>query len=141
MWKSAIFHSIAIIWCGSGSWWKILKFYLILKCLVKMVPLSLFIVAIRTSEFVGKIRSWSGLLRNCYCRVTFTITLSEVNIFTYCISSIPHIRPASIIFLYSLQMLVLLENTSLVLHKIVRIAGIIIVAVIIWGRALYEEIR
>ena len=32
----------------------------ILKCLVKMVPLSLFIAAIRTSEFVGKIRSWSG---------------------------------------------------------------------------------
>ena len=47
----------------------------------------------------------------------------------------PHIRPAGIIISYSLQMRVLLENTKFLLHKIVRIAGII------QGRALYEEIR
>ena len=38
-------------------------------------------------------------------------------------------------------MQVLLENTTFLLHKIVRIAGIIRVAGIIRGRALYEEIR
>ena len=38
-------------------------------------------------------------------------------------------------------MRVLLENTTFLLHKIVRIAGIIRVAGIIRGRALYEEIR
>ena len=47
----------------------------------------------------------------------------------------PHIRPVGIIILHSLQMRVLLENTTFPLHKIVRIAGII------RGRALYEEIR
>ena len=47
----------------------------------------------------------------------------------------PHIRPAGIIILHSLQMRVLLENTTFPLHKIVRIAGII------RGRELYEEIR
>ena len=46
-----------------------------------------------------------------------------------------------IIILNSLQMRVLLENTTFLLHKIVRIAGIIRVAGIIRGRALYEEIR
>ena len=53
----------------------------------------------------------------------------------------PHISPAGIIILHSLQMQVLLENTTFLLHKIVRIAGIIRVAGIIRGRALYEEIR
>ena len=38
-------------------------------------------------------------------------------------------------------MRVLLENTTFLLNKIVRIAGIIRVAGIIPGRALYEEIR
>ena len=38
-------------------------------------------------------------------------------------------------------MRVLLENTTFLLHKNVRIAGIIRVAGIIRGRALYEEIR
>ena len=52
-----------------------------------------------------------------------------------------YIRPAGIIILHSLQMRVLLENTTFLLHKIVRIAGIIRVAGIIRGRALYEEIR
>ena len=35
----------------------------------------------------------------------------------------PHIRPAGII-LCSLQMRVLLENTTFLLHKVIRIAGI-----------------
>ena len=48
---------------------------------------------------------------------------------------LPHIRPAGIIISQSLQMRVLLENTTFLLHKIVRIAGII------RGRALYEEIQ
>jgi hypothetical protein len=43
-------------------------------------------------------------------------------------------------FAYS-EMRVLLENTTFLLHKIVRIAGIIRVASIIRGRSLYEEIR
>ena len=46
-----------------------------------------------------------------------------------------------IIILHSLQVRVLLENTTFLLHKIVRNAGIIRVAGIIRGRALYEEIR
>ena len=37
----------------------------------------------------------------------------------------PHIRPLGIIILISLQMRVLLKNTTFLLHKIVRIAGII----------------
>ena len=53
----------------------------------------------------------------------------------------PHIRPAGIIILHSLQMRISLENTTFPLHKIVRIAGIIRVEGIIRGRALYEEIR
>ena len=53
----------------------------------------------------------------------------------------PHIRPAGIIILHGLQMQVLLENSTFLLHKIVRIAGIIRVAGIIRGRALYEEIQ
>ena len=43
----------------------------------------------------------------------------------------PHIRPVGIIISHSLQMWVLLENTTFSLHKIVRNAGII------WGRVLY----
>ena len=48
---------------------------------------------------------------------------------------------AGIIILNNPQMQVLLENTTSLLHKNVRIAGIIRVAGIIRGRALYEEIR
>ena len=53
----------------------------------------------------------------------------------------PHIGPAGIIILHSFQMRVLLEKTTFPPHKIVRIAGIMRVAGIIQGRALYEEIR
>ena len=53
----------------------------------------------------------------------------------------PHIRPAGIISSCSLQMRVLLENTTFLLHKVIRIAGIIRVAGIIRGRVLYEEIH
>ena len=53
----------------------------------------------------------------------------------------PHIRPTDIIILHSLQIRVLLENTTFLQHKIVRNAGIIRVAGIIRGRVLYEEIR
>ena len=49
-----------------------------------------------------------------------------------------HIRTASIIISNNPHMRVLLENTTFLLHKNVRIAGIIRVAVIIRGRALYE---
>ena len=52
-----------------------------------------------------------------------------------------HIRPAGIIILCSLQMRVLLENITFLLHKVIRIANIIRVAGIIRGRTLYEEIR
>jgi hypothetical protein len=37
----------------------------------------------------------------------------------------PHVRPAGIIILCSLQMRVLLENTRFLLPKVIRIAGII----------------
>jgi hypothetical protein len=57
------------------------------------------------------------------------------------ITVFPHIRPAGIIILINLQMRVLLENTTFLLHKIVIIEVIIRVAGIIRGRALYEEIR
>ena len=53
----------------------------------------------------------------------------------------PHIRPTGVIISHSLQMRVLLENTTFSLHKIIRNAGIIRIAGIIQGRALYEEIR
>ncbi len=36
---------------------------------------------------------------------------------------------------------VLLENSTYLIHKVIRIVGIIRVAGIIQGRALYEEIR
>ena len=45
----------------------------------------------------------------------------------------PHIRPAGIIILNSLQMRVLLENTTFLLHKIVRIADIIRLRVLFEG--------
>ena len=63
-----------------------------------------------------------------------TPSLPKVTVF-------PHIRPAGIIILHSLQMRVLLENTTFLLHKIVRIALIIKVVGIIRGRDLHEEIR
>ena len=47
----------------------------------------------------------------------------------------PHIRPVGIIILCSLQLRVLLENTTFLLHKVIGIADII------RGRVLYEEIR
>ena len=61
----------------------------------------------------------------------------------FMITVFPHVRPAGIIISHSLQMQVLLENTTFLLHKIVRIqiAGIIRVASIIRERALFEEIR
>ena len=52
----------------------------------------------------------------------------------------PHIVPARIIILCSLQMQVLLENTIFLLHKNIRLAGIIRDEGIIQERALYEEI-
>ena len=65
--------------------------------------------------------------------------------FEYCrkvVSTVfPYIRLAGIIILFSLQMRVLLENTTFLLYKVIRIAGIIRVAGIIRGRALYEEVR
>ena len=53
----------------------------------------------------------------------------------------PHIRPAGINFSLGLQIWVLLEITEFHLHKSVPAEGIIRVAGIIRGRALYEEIR
>jgi hypothetical protein len=52
-----------------------------------------------------------------------------------------HIRPAGINFSLGLQVRVLLEITKFHLHKSVPTAGIIRVAGIIRGKALYEEIR
>ena len=52
-----------------------------------------------------------------------------------------HIRPAGIILLWGLQLLVLLEITKFHLHKSEPGAGIIRNAGIIRGRVLFEEIR
>ncbi len=52
----------------------------------------------------------------------------------------PHIRPEGIIFLYGLQLRVLLEITKFHLHKSVPGAGIIRNAGIIQGMVLYKEI-
>ena len=49
----------------------------------------------------------------------------------------PHIRLAGIIISHSLQMRVLLENTTFLLHKVLRFTGTIRIAGIIRGRALY----
>ena len=53
----------------------------------------------------------------------------------------PHIRLPGVIIPCSLQKRVVLENTTFLIHKVIRIAGIIRVAGITRGRALYEEIR
>ena len=53
---------------------------------------------------------------------------------------LPHVRPAGIIISHCRQMRVLLENTTVSRHKIVRDEGIIRIARIIQGRVLYEEI-
>ena len=53
----------------------------------------------------------------------------------------PHIRPAGNNFLLGLQMRVLLEIAKFHLHKSVPAEGIIRVAGIIRGRALFQEIR
>ena len=53
----------------------------------------------------------------------------------------PHIVPARIIILCSLQMQVLLENSIFLLHKVIRIACIIRDAGITRGRVFYEEIQ
>ena len=61
--------------------------------------------------------------------------------FTLLNTVFPHIRPAGINFLLGLQVRVLLEITEFHLHKSVPTAGIIRVAGVIRGRALYEEIQ
>ena len=53
----------------------------------------------------------------------------------------PHLRLTIIIFSLGLQLRLLLEIPNFHLHKSVPAAGIIRVAGIIGGRALYEEIR
>ena len=71
-------------------------------------------------------------LKNIICKKMFVIHWTTI---------FSHKRPVDIIILHNLQMRVLLENTTFLLHKIVGIEGIIRVAGIIRGRALYEEIR
>ena len=72
--------------------------------------------------------------RQIFCRIYESKSPSYIH------TIFPHKRTAGII-LCSLQMRVLLENTTFLLHKVIRIAGIIRVAGIIRGRVLYEEIR
>ena len=72
----------------------------------------------------------TGVLNSLQTKLDFNI---EQKLFLHTV--FPHIRPAGIIILHSLQMRVLLENTTFLLHKIVRIASII------QGRVLYEEIQ
>ena len=67
--------------------------------------------------------------------------LSRLSDLTNVSTVFPHIRPAGINFSLGLQVRVLLEITKFHLHKSVPTAGIIRVAGIIRGRALYEEIR
>ena len=72
---------------------------------------------------------------------TLHVYLRNVVVFVRSHTVFPHIRPAGINFSLGLQVRVLLEITKFHLHKSVPTAGIIRVAGIIRGRALYEEIR
>ena len=72
--------------------------------------------------------------------MNFKDNLFSCDDFLSVVTVFPHIKLAGIIILHSLQMRVLLENITFLLHKIVRISGIIRVVGIIRGRALYEEI-
>ena len=124
------------------------------KALPRIIPATLIIPSILTIlcsknvVFSNKTRIWR------LCKIIIpagliwgnTVYEFDIDIILYWQADLlhtvfPHIRPAGIIVLHSLQMRVLLENTTFPLHKIVRIAGIIRVAGIIRGRALYEEIR
>ena len=67
----------------------------------------------------------------------YKLDISQIK-WKYCIS---RYKAVGIIILHCLQMQVLLENNTFLLHKIVRILGIIRVAGIIRGRALYEKIQ
>ena len=79
---------------------------------------------------------------NIHYGLIVRIKLREVGqIVRVWVTVFPHIRPASIIFLWDLQLQVLLEITKFHLHKSVPGAGIIRNAGIIRGRVLYEEIR
>ena len=67
------------------------------------------------------------------------INSNEMQIFCFWTKGtvFPHIRPTGIIFSYGLQLRVLLEITKFHLHKSVPGAGIIRIAGIIPGRALF----
>ena len=65
----------------------------------------------------------------------FIQNVSQVPSILHVHTVFPHIRPAGIIILHSLQMRVLLENTTFLLHKVIRIAGIIRDAGNIRGRS------
>ena len=57
----------------------------------------------------------------------------QLHLDTYLITVFPHIRPTGIIILYSFQMRVLLENTTFLLHKIVRIVELLELRVLFKG--------
>ena len=69
------------------------------------------------------------------------ITLTKFAHYWPPIYHISSYKTAGIIILCSLQMRVLLEKTTFLLHKVIRIAGIIRDAGIIQARVLYEKIR
>jgi hypothetical protein len=77
-----------------------------------------------------------GTLLTLFCSKSADLALG---LFSNQPTVFPYIRPASIIFLLGLP--VLLEITKFHLHRSVSGAGIIRNAGIIQGRALYEEIR
>jgi hypothetical protein len=58
---------------------------------------------------------------------------SRIATLRYLITVFPHIRPTGIIILYSFQMRVLLENTTFLLHKIVRIVELLELRVLFKG--------
>ena len=100
-----------------------------LKCAVEHRSLKLFLKV--HSYFYSPvfsqniITSWDIHTKYKYLVVT------NRSAFLYTI--FPHVRPVGIIIWCSLQMRVLLENTKFLLHKVIRIAGII------QGRVLYED--
>ena len=99
------------------------KYFQVMKCFLRNCPVQIEIK-----------------MTKVYCKIKLKLKFSNFAQGTL-ITVTPHIRPGGVIILHSLQMRVLLENTTFLLHRIIRIAGIIRIQRIIRGKALYEDIR
>ena len=108
-----------------------------LKCAVEHRSLKLFLKV--HSYFYSPVFSQNTITSwDIHTKYKYLVVTNR-SAFLYTI--FPHIRPVGIIIWCSLQMRVLLENTTFFLHKVIRIASITSIASIIWGRVLYEKMR